>query len=96
MKEILWISAYFYRFWDRKEVLLVPNYVVVCFSRLNVLSMGVDWDSWGELGQMGRIGTPFLSSIRRDILFVFGIVPIPSACPNSPCLSQFTPVDSNS
>ena len=62
---------------------------------LNILSMGVDWDSWGELGQMGRIGTPFLSSIRRDILFVFGIVPIPSACPNSPCLSQFTPVDSN-
>ena len=65
-------------------------------TRTNVLSMGVVWDSWGELGQAGRIGTPFLSSIRRDIMFVFGIVPIPSACPKSPCLSQFTPVDSNS
>ena len=51
--------------------------------------MGVDWDSWGELGRAGQIGTPF--QVSGEIfclscgLSPFPLpVPIHPVCPNSP------------
>ena len=54
--------------------------------------MGVDWDSWAELGQMGRIGTPFQVSGEIFCLSLglspFPLpVPIHPVCPNSPRLT---------
>jgi hypothetical protein len=74
--------------------LLCPNPPRLLVYYYELLSSGVNWDRQGELGQAEGMGTiPKTNRISLLILERKG-VPICPIWPNSPQLSQSTPMDS--
>ena len=74
--------------------LLCPNPPRLPVYYYELLSTGVNWDRQGDLGQAEGMGTIPKTNIISLLILERKGVPIRPTWPNSPQLSQTTPMDS--